>query len=68
MSSPPDKDAIRFNVQQYDEHDPVEMAIEKRDDVPGGCIIYGRWKENWHCNVSARSLVRLLLDRQEWKS
>lgn len=37
MSSPPDKEAIRFAVQQYD---------EKRDDVPGGCIILERqeWK------------------------
>lgn len=60
--TPPDT-AKRFPVPQYDEHDPVEMAVDLRDDVPGGCVIYGRFSESWHGNVSARSLVRLLLSQ-----
>lgn len=57
--------ALRFVVTQYCEFDPVEMAVEIRDDgCAGGCIIYGRFSnsERWHCNESSRPLVRLLLN------
>lgn len=68
VSKQPPESAIRFTPPIFDAHDPIEFAVDLRDDVPGGCVIYGRfgdaWNhETWHCNVSARSLVRLLLSQ-----
>lgn len=32
-------------------------AVDVGDDIPGGCIIWGRYRGKWHANVSARWLV-----------
>lgn len=32
-------------------------AVEVGDDIPGGCIIWGRYHGQWHANVSGRWLL-----------
>ncbi|MBX3421878.1 MAG: hypothetical protein KF752_10030 [Pirellulaceae bacterium] len=32
-------------------------AVEVGDDIPGGCIIWGRYHRKWQPNVSGRWLV-----------
>lgn len=43
-------------------HDIAEAyAVESGDNIPGGCIIWGRYHGQWLANVSARWLVRYLM-------
>ena len=32
-------------------------AVEVSDDIPGGCIIWGRYHGKWHANASGRWLI-----------
>ena len=52
---------------------PSEYAVvvHKNQQVPGGCIIYGKHRGEWMANVSARWLVLHLirsLNRIKWPS
>lgn len=38
-----------------------EYAVETDENIPGGCIIWGRSRLSWHPNVSGRWLVSYLL-------
>jgi hypothetical protein len=48
-------------------HDiPRAYAVEVGDDIPGGCVIWGLYRNEWQENASGRWLVaHLLRQRQE---
>lgn len=42
---------------------PDEYRVEVPPNAHVACIIYGRYGKRWHANVSARWLVRHLIDK-----
>lgn len=46
-------------IERMDPMDDIAeaYAVEVSDDIPGGCILWGRWHGTWQANVSARWLM-----------